>query len=185
MLRTVACLLWLSLGIVRAVTFTNPIRSNAPDPFIVWDGDTQRYWFTWTTGKRLRLLSASTISELKEDPTQVSTYQTPEMDQKGTMWAPELHKIGSKWYFHWSLAQIPYVMEIGSKDPEGACGSTRAAWVEKIDTSSIVPVLPPVGVLGESLEGPSGEKSVGEMVFGVERNSTCGAKRRRSMVLQG
>ena len=112
-------MLWsLVLGLlgclaVRAANYTNPIRLTGPDPFIVWDNATCRYYFTGTVGPDLEITSAKTLDGLRGDPDRSVRYSNEEMMNLSTVWAPEVHNLNGTWYIYYALAQHPYALEIG------------------------------------------------------------------------
>ncbi|ODN74745.1 hypothetical protein L202_07068 [Cryptococcus amylolentus CBS 6039] len=71
---------------VQAAQFSNPIRNSGPDPFIVYDGVTKKYYLMSTTGKDLRLVSSSTLGGLK-DGTNTQVYTSDAEQKSGKVWA--------------------------------------------------------------------------------------------------
>jgi GH43 family beta-xylosidase len=81
-------------------TFTNPLLTSAPDPWVEQKDDW--YYVTHTTGKDLKLYRTKKMSELPK--AEVKTIWTPPatgMNSK-QIWAPEIHFIQGKWYFYYA-----------------------------------------------------------------------------------
>src|ERR1700712_606427 len=82
-----------------AATFHNPLLPSGPDPWVVADGG--YYYFMATTGnltiRRTRDLANLATAEVK-------VVWTPPADDPYSqqIWAPELHKIGGKWYIYFA-----------------------------------------------------------------------------------
>ncbi len=83
-------------GISAATPYTTPIdMENGGDPFIVeWEGET---YYTFTTGgnieiRKIKSYKDTTLIEKK------TVYSAGKNGIKGDIWAPEIHRIGDKWY---------------------------------------------------------------------------------------
>ncbi|ODO01663.1 hypothetical protein I350_06489 [Cryptococcus amylolentus CBS 6273] len=100
---------------VQAAQFSNPIRNSGPDPFIVYDDVTKKYYLMSTTGKDLRLVSSSTLGGLK-DGTNTQVY-TSDAEQKSGKSFKELHKIDGSWYIYYTLDERPWVVKGGANPP--------------------------------------------------------------------
>src|SRR5665213_354723 len=112
-----------------AQTFVNPILPSGPDPWIVRDGG--HYYLTVSTGSNLVIRKAKSLPGLKS--AQAVVVWTPPAtgaDSK-ELWAPELHRIGGKWYLYYAADagsnhdHRMYVLENGDADP------TTLHWVSK------------------------------------------------------
>lgn len=80
--------------------FMNPILTSGPDPWVFQDGKV--YYLTFTTGHNLTLLRTEEMSDLSNAYEQVIwTPPASGMNSKN-IWAPELHRIGGKWYFYYA-----------------------------------------------------------------------------------
>ncbi len=105
----------------RDSTFTNPIRSTGPDPWVYQHGDI--YYYTHTMGNRIGLYQTDAISELGEVSSK--TIWTPPVSgpYSKNIWAPELHNISGNWYFYFAADDGDdqnhrmYVIENTSPDP--------------------------------------------------------------------
>ncbi|MDQ3366223.1 MAG: glycoside hydrolase family 43 protein [Myxococcota bacterium] len=104
------------------VTLRNPVRRGAADPFLWYvDG---AYYLTYTAVNRIEVVRARSISELgAATPTVIWRDSTP--SRCCNMWAPELHRIGARWYVYYTAddGQIGnhrmFVLESAGDDPLG------------------------------------------------------------------
>ncbi|QNE38812.1 family 43 glycosylhydrolase [Hymenobacter sp. NBH84] len=113
-------------------SFTNPLQTNGPDPWVA-----QRngyYYYTNTLGNRIALWKTQQLSEVgKAQP--VTVWMPPATGPNSTqIWAPELHYLQGKWYLYYTAAdkahpdddhRYVFVLENASADP------TRGQWVDK------------------------------------------------------
>lgn len=113
----------------NANTFTNPLLTSGPDPWVEQKGDW--YYVTHTTGKDLRLYRTKRMSELRN--AEVKTVWTPPatgMNAK-QIWAPEIHLLQGKWYFYYAADDglnenhRMWVLENTAEDP------FTGTWVDK------------------------------------------------------
>ena len=71
-------------------TFTNPVRSSGPDPWIFYyDG---HYYYTHTTGKKIVLMKVQNISEIGTSAERVIIEPT----EGQNMWSPEIHHFSAE-----------------------------------------------------------------------------------------
>src|SRR5687768_11731306 len=80
--------------------FTNPILQQAPDPWVLKQGEW--YYVTHTTGNNLRLYRTKKMSEL--DEAEAKTVWTPPASglNSKNIWAPEIHFVNDKWYYYYA-----------------------------------------------------------------------------------
>ena len=110
-------------------TFTNPVLTSAPDPWVIQQGDF--YYVTYTTGNNLKLIRTSEMSELSQG--EVRTIWSPPAGGPGSknIWAPELHFIQGKWYYYYAADDGQnenhrmWVLENSHPDP------FQGTWTEK------------------------------------------------------
>lgn len=129
----------LSLGLVSVAraqqttrTFTNPLQTNGPDPWIIHhDGF---YYYTNTTGRNLMLWKSKALSGVKEANPVVVWTPPATGPNSYEIWAPELHFLDGKWYIYYTatdnahfgdLSRYVFVLENSSPDP------TTGTWAEK------------------------------------------------------
>lgn len=113
-----------------ANTFSNPLLSSGPDPWIVQQGTT--YYYTHTLGNRIALWKTTKVSALRS-ATPVTIWSAPSSGPNSqNVWAPELHLINSKWYAYYTAGsssdlatQRSFVLENSSSDP------LAGTWVDK------------------------------------------------------
>jgi len=88
----------LSLG-AAAGTITNPIAERSADPWVVcWQG---RYYYTCTTGRNITLWTAPRLALLGQGQGQVVHTPPAGTAWSRNLWAPELHRIGERWYIYY------------------------------------------------------------------------------------
>jgi GH43 family beta-xylosidase len=109
--------------------FTNPLLHTGPDPWVVsWKGF---YYYSNSTGKNLTLRKTADITDLEH--AEKKAVWTPEASHPWSqqLWAPELHRWGSKWYIYFAAdagdnaGHRIYVVENDNDDP------TEGAWMLK------------------------------------------------------
>lgn len=105
-------------------TFTNPLLPSGPDPWVTRHGDI--YYYMHTLGDRLAIWKTRDIADLAN--AEQKTVWTPPVEGPNaiSIWAPELHRIGGKWYIYYSAAASGhdddahrgvFVLENASDDP--------------------------------------------------------------------
>jgi GH43 family beta-xylosidase len=112
-----------------AHTFTNPLLSSGPDPWIIKKDNI--YYYTHTLGNRIALWKTTKVSELKNALVQtIWTAPTAGANAKN-VWAPELHYLDNKWYMYYTAGsgdlstQRTFVLENTSADP------LNGTWTDK------------------------------------------------------
>ncbi|WP_205500219.1 glycoside hydrolase family 43 protein [Rufibacter psychrotolerans] len=104
-----------------STTFTNPLLTSGPDPWVYQQGTT--YYYTHTLGDRIGLIKTPAISQLKEE--RFTTVWTPPAGTaySQNLWAPELHQLNGKWYIYFAaddgqdVNHRMYVLENAAADP--------------------------------------------------------------------
>lgn len=102
-------------------TFTNPLLSSGPDPWIIQKDN--YYYYTNTLGNRVALRKTDAVSSLSK--TSWTTVWTPPSSgaYSKDLWAPELHYLNGKWYVYVAADDGNnanhriYVLESSSADP--------------------------------------------------------------------
>ncbi|WP_239019584.1 family 43 glycosylhydrolase [Sphingomonas suaedae] len=83
-----------------AATFANPLLPSGPDPWVIsHDGV---YYYTHTLGNRIQLWRTSDMAELARAKKRVVWTPPKTGANAHSIWAPELHRIGGKWYIYYS-----------------------------------------------------------------------------------
>ena len=84
----------------KDTTFTNPLLSSGPDPWVIQQ-DTM-YYYTHTMGDHLAIYATSRMSKLGD--ARATTIWTPPTtgDYSKEIWAPELHTFNGKWYMYFA-----------------------------------------------------------------------------------
>jgi GH43 family beta-xylosidase len=110
-------------------TFTNPLLSSGPDPWIIKKNN--NYYYTHTLGNRIALWKTQKVSELKNAPVQTVWSAPVSGANAKNIWAPELHYLDNKWYVYYTAGsgelstQRTFVLENANADP------LSGAWIEK------------------------------------------------------
>ena len=123
---------WAQAPAAPARTFTNPLKTNGPDPWIIrHDG---YYYYTSTTGKNLMLWKSATLEGVKEEPGKVVWVPPTSGPNSAQIWAPELHRLDGKWYLYYTASdkanasdntRYVFVLENTSADP------TQGTWTDR------------------------------------------------------
>ena len=112
-----------------ANTFTNPILSSGPDPWVTKKDNW--YYYTHTLGNRIALWKTQKMSELQTTTPQVIWTAPATGPNSKNVWAPEVHFIDNKWYAYYAADDgnnanhRMYVLENNSPDP------LTGTWVDK------------------------------------------------------
>ena len=107
----------------QRTTFTNPIGSGA-DPWVIKNG---KFYYVCYSGQDGILVGKSQSLSRPGKGVKVWTNSSSGWNSKN-VWAPELHKIGNKWYIYYAagksgppfIDQRSGVLESVSDDPQGA-----------------------------------------------------------------
>jgi GH43 family beta-xylosidase len=111
-------------------TFTNPLLSSGPDPWVVQkDGF---YYYLHTLGNRIAIYKTKAMSELNK-ATNKTVWNPPiQGSNSRNIWAPELHFMDNKWYLYYTAGasedlstQRTFVLENTTNDP------TEGVWIDK------------------------------------------------------
>ena len=113
-----------------ANTFSNPILSSGPDPWIIKQGTA--YYYMHTLGNRIAIWKTNKVTALKS-ATAVDVWIAPATGSNSkNVWAPEMHFINNKWYTYYTAGssadlatQRTFVLENSSADPQAG------TWVDK------------------------------------------------------
>jgi GH43 family beta-xylosidase len=110
-------------------TFTNPLLSSGPDPWVI--GKDTTYYYMNTLGDHLAIWPTGKMSALSK-ATPVTIWTPPATGSYSKeIWAPELHLFDNKWYMYFAaddgnnFHHRIYVLENDAADP------TSAAWTFK------------------------------------------------------
>ncbi|MGZ5190371.1 MAG: glycoside hydrolase family 43 protein [Flavisolibacter sp.] len=105
-----------------ANTFTNPLLTSGPDPWIIKKDN--NYYYTHTLGNRISLWKTAKVSDLKNAPVQTVWSAPATGPNSRNVWAPELHFINNKWYLYYTAGssadlatQRTFVLENANADP--------------------------------------------------------------------
>jgi GH43 family beta-xylosidase len=110
--------------VVNDSTFTNPILSSGPDPWVI-QMDTN-YYYTNTFGNRVAIYKTGRMSQLnKASP--VTVWSPPATGPYSKeIWAPEIHFLQNKWYMYFAADDGNnanhriYVLENDGADPQSS-----------------------------------------------------------------
>lgn len=113
----------------QTTTFTNPLLSSAPDPW-VYQKDTT-YYYLHTLGNRIQIWKTGKMSRLK-DTVPVTVFNAPATGGNSRdIWAPELFFLNGKWYIYYTGSNGDdrqhrmWVLENENPDP------TQGTWTDK------------------------------------------------------
>ena len=104
-----------------ANTFTNPLLTSGPDPWVVKQGTS--YYYTHTLGNRIGVWKTTKMSELRNASVQTIWTAPATGPNSKNIWAPEMHFINNKWYAYYAADDgnnanhRMYVLENASTDP--------------------------------------------------------------------
>lgn len=84
----------------RGATFTNPILNSGPDPWVI--AHEGAYYYTHTLGNRIALWRTADVTDLAKAEQRVVWTPPKAGANAHSIWAPELHRIGGKWYIYYS-----------------------------------------------------------------------------------
>lgn len=111
-------------------TFTNPILSAGPDPWVYQKDGV--YYFMRTTGGDVTVRKTAKMTDLGTAPSYVLWRAPASGANSHDVWAPELHFLDGKWYVYFTAGpgqccggQRSWVLENASADP------TTGTWLEK------------------------------------------------------
>lgn len=110
-------------------TFSNPVLSSGPDPWIVKQGP--NYYYTHTLGNRIAIWRTSKVTELRNVNPQTVWSAPASGPNSRNVWAPEIHFINNKWYAYYAADDgnnanhRMFVLENSSADP------LTGTWVSK------------------------------------------------------
>lgn len=113
-------------------TFTNPLLLSGPDPWVVRDHDA--YYYMHTMGSRIALWRTPDITDLAHAEQRVVWTPPAEGPNAHSIWAPELHRIGGKWYIYYSATASGhkddshrgvFVLENSARDP------MQGSWIDR------------------------------------------------------
>ena len=111
-------------------TFTNPLLSSGPDPYVVQKDSF--YYYTHTSGDRVRLWRTTAMSKLNSAYNQTVWTKPVSGPNSQNIWAPEMHLLDGKWYIYYTAGsssdlatQRLFVLENSSSDP------LSGSWTDK------------------------------------------------------
>jgi GH43 family beta-xylosidase len=116
--------------VTDTTTFTNPLLSSGPDPWIIQQGTT--YYYTHTLGNRIDIWKTGKVSELNKADRQTVWTAPASGSNSQNIWAPEIHFVDNKWYAYYTAGssadlntQRTFVLENSSADP------LAGSWTDK------------------------------------------------------
>lgn len=111
-------------------TFTNPILSSGPDPWVIQKDSF--YYYTHTLGDKIKIWRTKAMSRLNTATEQVIWNRPVAGQNSNNVWAPEMHYLDGKWYTYYTAGattdhstQRTFVLENSSPDP------LTGQWVDK------------------------------------------------------
>jgi len=113
-------------------TFTNPLLTSGPDPWIYQEGGV--YYYTNTLRDRIELWRTTDITDLAHAEHKVVWTPPKTGPNAHLIWAPELHRFDGKWYLYYSATASGFeddahrgvfVLENASADP------MQGTWIDR------------------------------------------------------
>ncbi len=111
-------------------TFSNPILSSGPDPWIIQKDNS--YYYTHTLGNRIMIWKTDKVSNMRNAASRTVWTAPSTGPNSQNVWAPELHYLNSKWYLYYTAGsssdlatQRTFVLENANADP------TTGVWTDK------------------------------------------------------
>ena len=88
-------------------TFRNPLSDkNLSDPFVTYDKTTGYYYLIATSDDEIRMYRSRRIGDIVRNGESTIVYKNePEKKVYGPMWAPEMCKVGDRWYLYTSCQE--------------------------------------------------------------------------------
>src|SRR5829696_1480029 len=83
-----------------ANTFTNPLLTSGPDPWVIKKDNF--YYYTHTLGNRIAIWKTQKMSDLKNVSSQTIWSAPSTGANSKDIWAPEIHFINNKWYAYYA-----------------------------------------------------------------------------------
>jgi GH43 family beta-xylosidase len=112
--------------------FTNPILASGPDPWVIRQGKT--YYLMVTRGDKLTIRKTTDITRVSSAP-EITVWTPPRIGRNArSIWAPELHRLGGKWFIYYTAASSIhddnlhrgiFVLENSGPDP------TKGRWIDR------------------------------------------------------
>ena len=107
-----------------AATFLNPVAEGA-DPWVVRDGGS--YYLVESRDNGIVVYKSDTLTKLKKNAARVWS-APPTGWNRVDIWAPELHKVGDRWYIYYAAGQP------GPDTPDGAFTDQRSGVLESVSS---------------------------------------------------
>ena len=108
--------------VTKDTTFTNPLLTSGPDPWVVQKDSL--YYYTNTSGDRIKLWRTTTMSKLGSAYNQTIWTKPATGPNSQNIWAPEMHYLDGKWYMYYTAGasvdqstQRLFVLENTAADP--------------------------------------------------------------------
>lgn len=136
-LACAAALAWAGCAVAQASKsppVVNPLLPSGADPFVTTAGG--RYYFMSTRGDRLEIRTTRHLGALAAGPVKVIWRAPASGPASKSIWAPELHEIGDRWYVYFTGSvrghddddhRRVYVLESDGPDPLAAHWTQRGA----------------------------------------------------------
>lgn len=133
---------------VSAYAWTNPLVPQRADPHVLRHTDGYYYLVaTVPEYDRIELRRAPTLGQLSTAEPKVLWRRPAQGPMSGVVWAPEIHRIGGKWFIYfsggdaagpWNSVRL-YVLENASADPFVGGWAERGRIATKWDTFTLDP----------------------------------------------
>ena len=104
---TAALLAWLSLlpqlSLAQTATYSNPVIDiSAPDPTVIRAEDGIFYLYATEDTRNVPIYQSVNLVDWKQVGTAFTDASRPKWLPKGGIWAPDIQRIGGKYYLYYS-----------------------------------------------------------------------------------
>lgn len=171
----------------NSATFTNPLLTTGPDPWvIVKDG---YYYYMNTTGTNLTIWKTRSIADLKSAEKKVVWQAPVSGPYSHDIWAPELHYVLGKWYIYFAAdagtnqSHRLWVIENSSADPQQGEWTMKGKLSDPSDKWAIDPtVFENAGKLYVAWSGWEGDVNGTQSIYIAEMENPWTIKGQRSRI---
>ena len=122
-LLTIAVLVWIAAAASGQTMLTNPVAPVGHDPWVIQDNSV--YYYCYSHRGHICVNVATTIQEAVQFTGGPVWQPEPDQPYSKELWAPELHKLGGRWYIYVAADDgrnenhRMYVLQARTDDPTG------------------------------------------------------------------
>jgi GH43 family beta-xylosidase len=172
---------------VGNTTFTNPLLTTGPDPWVIYkDGF---YYYMNTTGMNLTIWKTRSIADLKTAEKKIVWRPPASGPYSHEIWAPELHFLNGKWYVYFAAdagtnqSHRLWVIENASADPLEGEWTMKGKLADPSDKWAIDPtVFENAGKMYAAWSGWEGDVNGVQSIFIAELENPWTIKGQRARI---